>query len=482
MPALDSLPPAHQAIPICSGCRERDLQISQLTEQLQQRDCRIAQLEKTKPIPANSSNSSVPPSADPPNAPKRTPKKPTGRKPGGQPGHPGRCRTRLPPERVQHTIPIVPDRCDYCQTKLPAEPGPNDPEPTWHQFAELPALAAVVTEYQAHGRTCPHCQQVTQATIPEVLRSHAIGTRLAATLTYLSGCPHVSKRGIEEIVETVLQVPIAVGTVSNLEKEMSAALQSAHAAAQQTVQQAKIKNLDETGWKQAGRKLWLWAASTATVVCFVIYEKRSLKGLLALLDGKLKGIFCTDRWSVYQRIPVHRRQLCWAHLKRDFQKLVDLGGGAKKYGELGLAAASILFHWWSSYRDGSISRRQLRLELEPLRTSMKAWMEEGARSSHGKAAALCKKLLPLEPALWLFIYRRGVEPTNNWIERLLRTAVIWRKIAFGCHSDRGCRFVERILTVVQTLRLQKRPVLDFLVQSLAAHREGAKLPELVREE
>jgi transposase len=81
--------------------------------------------------------------------------------------------------------------------------------------------------------------------------------------------------------------------------------------------------------------------------------------------------------------------------------------------------------------------------------------------------------------LWTFVRKEGVEPTNNHIERLLRPGVLWRKNAFGCHSEAGCRFVERMLTVVQTLRLQKRPVLEFLHQSLLAHRQAQKAPQLL---
>src|SRR5262249_12387063 len=114
-----------------------------------------------------------------------------------------------------------------------------------------------------------------------------------------------------------------------------------------------------------------------------------------------------------------------------------------------------------------------------LREVMRSWLEEGARCRDAKAAALCGNLLELEPALWTFLSKEGVEPTNNHMERLLRSGVLWRKNAFGCHSDAGCRFVERILTVVQTLRLQKRPVLEFLHDSLLAHRQGQKAPQLL---
>lgn len=479
------LPPDHQLLPVCPGCRQRDARIVELERLLARRDTRIAKLEErvrtvTADTRPNATNSSIPPSANPLDAPKPVTKKPTGRKPGGQPGHPGHSRTRLPPERIQQVVPFVPKTCAHCQALLPAAAGLDDPEPTWHQVVDLPEIIATVTEYQGHARTCACCGHRTWATIPEGIRRHAQGPRLTAVTAYLAGCPHVSKRGIEEIVETIFQAPLSLGTVANLEQEMSAALQPAHAEAQQQVQQAKIKHVDETGWKEAGKKRWLWAACTVSVVCFVIHSKRGLVGLLALLAGKIKGICCSDRWPVYQVLAVTRRQLCWAHLKRDFQKLVDRGGAGKKFGDKGLATAKVLFDWWKSYRGGGISRRRLRQKLEPVRHAMRRWLEEGARCTDTKAANFCHNLLDLEPALWTFLYRPGVEPTNNLIERLLRSAVLWRKIAFGCHSDSGCRFVERILTVVQTLRLQKRPMLPFLEKSLRAHRDGQRPPKLVQ--
>lgn len=304
------------------------------------------------------------------------------------------------------------------------------------------------------------------------------GPRLTATIAYLSGSLHVSKRGIEEFVETVCQVPIALGTVSNLEQEMSAALAPAHAEAQQAVQQAAAKNVDETGWKRAGARCWLWAAATTAVACFVIAPTRGAAGLAALLGKKIRGIISSDRWSVYGQLKLGMRQLCWAHLKRDFQKLVDRGGAAQEYGELGLGVVHILFHEWHLFRDGG-SRAALQRELEPMREAMHDWLEEGARCADAKAAALCGNLLAVESALWTFLHKKDVEPTNNHIERLLRSGVLWRKNAFGCHSDSGCRFVERILTVVQTLRLQKRPVLEFLYESLSSHRLGRPAPTLM---
>src|SRR6266852_3817634 len=455
--------------PTCPGCRELLKRVAELEAKLRELEARLGQ---------NASNSSIPPSANPPQAPPPVVKKPTGRKPGGQPGHSAHLRARLPAERL--TEPIVhyhPKVCEACQHQLPAAPGPDDPEPRWHQTVELPEIPVQITEHQAHARTCP-CGHVTWAKIPKEIRAHICGPRLTATMSFLSGVLHASKRGIEEFVETVCGVPIALGTISNLEQEMSAALEDAHAEAQQAVQAADSKHVDETGWKQAGQKRWLWGAATKLVACFIIAPTRGAAGLASLLGKKIKGIICSDRWSVYGQLKLGLRQLCWAHLKRDFQKLVDRGGAAQEYGDLGLAAVQILFHEWHLFRGGG-SRAALHRELDPLRETMRSWLQEGARCHDAKAAALCGNLLAVEPALWTFLYKKGVEPTNNHIERLLRTGVLWRKNAFGCHSEAGCRFVERILTVVQTLRLQKRPALEFLYQSLLAHRQAQKAPQLL---
>jgi transposase len=462
----------------CQGCFERDARIARLEQELAELRAEVRELKAR--LGQNASNSSMPPSANPPQASPPVTKTPTGRKPGGQPGHDAHLRERLPRERLtEPTVHYVPHLCEACQDDLPCLPGPDDPEPRWHQFVELPETPVAITEYQAHGRTCPSCGHVTWAKIPAEIRAHVCGPRLTATLSFLSGVLHASRRQIEEFAETVLTVPIALGTVSKLEQEMSAALAKAHAEAQQAVQEADAKNVDETGWKRAGQKRWLWGAATATVACFVIAATRGALGLAALLGKHIQGIVSSDRWSVYGQLKTGLRQLCWAHLKRDFQKLVDRGGVAKPYGELGLAAVQILFHEWHLFRGGG-SRTVLRRELEPLREAMRSWLEEGARCRDAKAAALCGNLLELEPALWTFLYHEGVEPTNNHIERLLRSGVLWRKNAFGCHSDAGCLFVERILTVVKTLRLQKRPVLEFLYESLRAHRQGQKAPQLIR--
>jgi transposase len=456
--------------PDCPGCVRLTEEVRQLREEVRQLKALLGK---------NSSNSSLPPSANPPQASPPVQKAKTGRKPGGQPGHPPHLKQWLPPERVTKVETIVPKHCVRCHAALPKQAGPDDPEPTRHQVADLPPVRAEVIEYQGHARTCPCCGTVNQASIPEEIRQHSIGSSLAAAMAYLAGCHQVSKRGVEEIVETLFEVPVALGTVSNLEQEMSEALAPIHAAAVEAVQAAQVKHVDETGWKKHGQKCWLWVAATAHVSVFVVHARRGLSGLSTLLGETIAGIVISDRWSAYRGLPLYRRQLCWAHLQRDFQALIDLGGQAKPLGEDLLAFSEDVFYWWSRVRDGTMSRGTLQTYINEQRPWLREVLTRGRTSGCAKTAALCGQLWQLEPALWTFVRHPGVEPTNNRAERALRKGVLWRKKAFGCVSEGGCRFVERILTAVQTLRQQSRPVWQFLREALHAHRSGHAAPKLI---
>jgi transposase len=441
---------------------------------------RVAELEAR--LKTNASNSSTPPpSANPLNADKPVEKKKSKRKRGGQPGHPPHLKQLLPPERVSRTESIFPEVCGTCQTRLPRKAGPNDPEPKRFQTVELPPIVVEVVEYQAHARTCPCCGDVTEASIPAAIRSHSVGPRLTATLSYFSGCHGVSKRGVEEIAETVLGVPLALGTVANLEQEVSAALEPAHREALDAVRQADVKFADETSWKLWGKLCWLWAAATAGVAAFVIHAKRSAQGLQAILGETIDGIVHSDRWHVYLQVPEERRQLCWAHLKRDFQRIVDCGGPSVGVGRRGLRIVKDLFAAWHKFQAGTIARPRLRALIAPLERRFSKTLLDGALGDDTRVAKFCENLIHLELALWTFAKVDGVEPTNNFMERLVRLAVLWRRRSFGCNSEAGCRFVERILTVVQTCRLNAKNTLEYLAKAVHARRSGQECPKLLVE-
>jgi transposase len=246
------------------------------------------------------------------------------------------------------------------------------------------------------------------------------------------------------------------------------------------VRAAAVKHAAETSWKLAGKLCWLWAAAAAGVVAFAIHARRSAAGLVALLGAELQGILCSDRWAVYNCLPAERRQVCWAHLKRDFQKVIDRGGPSVAVGRQGLKIVKKVFAAWHGFQEGRCTRAPLEAPVAPLMNRMNRLLLEGAILGEDKAVAtFCENVLALEAALWTFVTAPGVEPTNNFMERLLRRAVLWRKRSFGSRSEGGLRFVERILTVVQTRRLQGQSVLDYLHDALCAHRAGQPCPKLV---
>lgn len=459
-------------VPECPGCRElrarlaeQDAKILALEGQL--RDL-LDLIEKLKRQP--------PPRPITPQPPAPA-KKPTGKKPGGQPGHPPLMKVLLPPERVNTVVPYIPERCSRCDKPLSQAAGAKDPEPKRHQVAELPKVAAEITEHQAHARTCACCGVVTWGTIPAAVRAHSVGPELTGLMGYLAGVHSVSKRGIEEIVEQVFAAPIALGTIANLEQETSAALAPVHEEARRVVASAAVKNTDETGWKQAGKKRWLWVSATATVVYFVIHARRNLDALKRVAGEKLQGIVCSDRWCVYDDWP-GRRQLCWAHVKRNWEKQIERGGAAKRIGEDWLDGHRRVFELWHLFRGGGCTRAQLDERMAALSLGLLEVLGAGRRSRDRKLARFCTRLSSDFTHLWTFVDHDGVEPTNNHAERVLRRAVLWRRRSFGCHSAEGCRFVERILTVVQTLRQQKRSVLTFLSEAIQAHRAGQAPPRL----
>jgi transposase len=458
-----------ESAPSCPRCAELLQRIAQLEQQVRTLEARLGQ---------NASNSSLPPSANPPDAPKPVTKKRTGKATGGQPGHPAQSRLRLPPDRVQHTIPLVPRQCERCHAPLPAQPGPDDPEPSWHQFAELPRLAAVVTESQGHARTCAGCGHVTRERIPAAIRAHTFGPRLAAALGYLSGSQHLTQRGLEETTEALFEVPVSLGGIGGLQEELSEALAAPHQEIARAVEQAAVKYADETGWKQAGKERWLWAAVTAGAAYFLVQVGRGARELRGLLGAVIRGVVCSDRWSAYQAVPLCRRQVCWAHLKRDFQAMVDRGGAGAAIGEELLFVTGMLFDVWYQARDGTRGRRWLQRQVGWLRPEVRGLLRRGAGCGCAETAGTCAKILEVEEALWTFARVEGLEPTNNAAERALRPAVLRRKRSFGNHSEAGCRYVSRLLSVVQTRKLQGRSVLEYLQQALEAYRHGLPTPKL----
>ena len=451
-------------VPECTRCRELEARVLVLETLVLETLVRDLQ-DRLKPPPPKRPLEPQPP------APAKVP---TGKKRGAQPGHPPHSKRFLPSERVGVVVDHAPECCAACDKSLSAVP--NDPDPKRYQVAELPAILAEITEHRGHTRTCS-CGHRTCASIPAAVRKHGLGPHLTATAVYLIGSFGLSKRNAEELVESLFGVPVALGTISNLEREATAALEPAYQEARRAAADAPVKNVDETGWKQGGLKRWLWAAATGVATVFLIHPRRNLDALTHLL-GKISGILVSDRWVVYDDWPEERRQLCWAHVKRNWEKRIELGGEAEELGERWLAGQKKVFELWHLFKDKKCTREAMQTEMTAAVESLGEVLLEGSYSRDASLSAYCQRLQEKFPMYWLFTSAEGVEPTNNHAERVQRRAVLWRRKSFGCASRAGCRFVERILTVVGTLRLQGRNALEFLSRCIAARRQGSAGPTL----
>lgn len=440
-------------------------QLASLREQVAQVDDLKAEIaELRERLGQNSSNSSRPPSTDPPSYKSKPPHEPKGRKRGGQPGHQGHTRQLVPVEEVSHVIDLKPQRCTRCGQRLRGA----DPQAERHQVSEVPPVIVEVTEYRRHSLCCSACGAVTQAQWPAGVARTSFGPRAQAIVGYLTGRLSASHRDVVEAMAVLYGLRMSAGSVSAIQRQVSAAPGVPVEQARRFVCQQKAQYVDETSWRETGQMKWLWVNATADVTAFHLLDGRSADDARQVISQSAKGVVATDRYWSYNWLAERRRQVCRAHLARDFQAMVERGGESEETGQSLLKQVTRLFTPWHKARDGVLSRAQLQTAIKPVRRMVKEVLEAGARAGHQKTRNTCRNILKVERSLWAFVRAEGVEPTNNAAERALRRAVLWRKKSFGTQSAEGSRFVERILTAVTTLRQQGRDVLAYLTDACRA--------------
>jgi transposase len=487
---------AKQADELAANAREladRDEQIARLTKSLTDRDAEIekhakklAELEqKVAALPAakgkagqNSSNSNQPPSSDSPaDRARRAKKKPkSNKKRGGQPKHRGSHRELLPAEQVDDVIDSFPSHCEECAQALPETP---DLDPTRFQLTELPAFEPHTTEFRQHSVTCPCCRHVTAAPRDPRAPASPFGPRLMSAVALLTGVYNLSRRKAARLLTDMVGVKISLGAVSAVEGRVSEAVAEPVQEAVDRVIKADVKHTDGTTWFQSGVALSLWVIATAFATVYKVLangKKATLSGLL--FGDKQLGVLVADRATALKFWAMERRQVCWAHLLRKFVSFSERSGAAGRFGRELLDFTGIIFDYWHRYRDGTISREDLRKWMRPVREQVEALLERAVKSGTAHVAGSCADMLEHRAALWKFVDERDIEPTNNHAERELRAFVLWRKRSYGSQSERGNRFAERLMTVAHTARKQNKNVLEFLTECCVAKLDGGEPPSL----
>lgn len=433
---------------------------------LQHYEQRLAQLEAR--LNQNSTNSSKPPSSDPPAVKRAPPKQPSGKKAGGQPGHAKSQRPLVErPDTIQDCKPTA---CRNCRQPLHGD----DPQPLRQQVWDVPPVRPVVCEYRRHRLVCPRCGVSTCGQAP----AGQDGPRLKAACVLLTGAYRLSKAKAARLLTELFGVALSAGQVCATEAEVGQGLRPVldellTAARQQPA------NVDETSM---GRRRWLWVMVTAMATVYQIVSGRNRQALLALVGADYRRVLTSDRHRLYDHLAEERHQLCWSHLRRDFQAMIDRDNAGSTIGRELLALSGQMLGWWKRVRDGTLTKVCLagRLHAErEFRVRFRAVLVRGSACGCAKTAATCRELWRREVSLFLFAFVSGVEPTNNAAERAVRHGVLWRKQSHGPRSQVGSEYLGSIWSVVETCRQQGRDVWGFLTECLRATAEGRMAPSLL---
>lgn len=425
----------------------------------------------------NSKNSSTPPSQDPYKK-KIIKKKKSKRKQGAQKGHQGRSRKYVPSSEVDQIENCLPPSQCSCEGSIQVK----FDRYTRHQQYELPVIIPEITEYRFFSGICCDCGEESQGSLPAGTPPGMLGLEAMSTVSSLTGDYRISRRETQRMLENHFGLSLSLGTVSNVEKEVSEALNPPVEEAKQAIKKEDIVHADETSHKEAGVKQWMWVAVTSFLSVFIIRPTRATVSAKELLGEFFQGILVSDRFSSYNWVDIARRQFCWAHLIRDILKIGLRSGLDQRISENLLAHIKRMFLLYYKVREGTLSRKSFQKAMEFTKNSIEDLLEEGTKSTHKKTRGTCAQILKQKTALWTFIHTEGLEPTNNVAERTIRAYVLWRKMSFGSQSERGNRFIERMMTVRASCRQQNRNVPHFIKEALCAYYGKGEVPSLIPQE
>jgi transposase len=419
----------------------------------------------------NSSNSSLPPSQD---LKRKGPaKKSSGRKPGGQPGHKGHSRRLFPPEQVQNFVEVLPESCPECGDGTLNTKRPISTER--RQQIELPEIKPQVTQFNIHTCLCRKCGRHVAAALPPEAR-RGFGPRLMGFLMILSAEARATRSVCVRLLGH-LGISISSGSVSNIQKLAVRVLESPYEAIKAAALSQSHLHADETSWRSRGKKHWIWVGATPSTVFFKIDSSRSQAAFKRVFAG-YKNSLTVDRYGAYN-IHEGEKQTCWAHLARDFAKIAERGGADGLIGRLLQEQTSAVFSTWHKFLNLEQTREEMRCFVEQeLMPNFEVCLRVGAASDEmrTKTRSTCCDLLTRFKTLWLFLYKEGVEPTNNLSERELRSAVLRRKISLGSQSEWGERFVERVLTVTATFRQMAKNTYEYFTKCFQAWQRNHSIP------
>ena len=444
--------------PVRQYIRHLERSLSVLKQQMEQAIQRIEQLEVQ--AKKDSQNSSKPPSSDSPfkKAARKKKKGKNKRAKGGQKGHKAHQQQMLKPSRIHH---LKPDSCscgntdfDMCQM---------DPFYT-HQHIELPKIEMDITHWILHQCDCPRCGKVVKASLPAEVRS-GYGPRLSAFVAELSGIKAMSRNDVKQLCKSVLDFPIATGTIQKIIDRASEAMVPVYEQIGLTARSSFCNYIDETSWFKENALQWLWVMANERVAFYRIDPHRSKEAFYQLVQD-WEGILISDSYSLY-RSWVHGRQTCIAHLIRKANALTERKKpDLRRFGQIIVSH----LHQLIQFAKDPPTSRQWSEFYSTLLFTLSLWEDD-----KNDAGLLARQIVREIDSLWVFLDHDGVDPTNNRAERALRFGVLWRKRSLGTQSEKGNRWVERILSLKETCRLKSKSTFQALVECFSSYFNNSKI-------
>ena len=415
----------------------------------------------------DSRNSSKPPSSDGPGSSNRAQRRASVRKRGAQKGHPGACRVLLPEVQVDGVHDCQPQPVCECGAEVSVRG-----KPLRHQVCVIPAAAAAGQDYRLYSGVSTGCGKAHRAALPPGVPSGQIGPRALALIGVLATKFHLTQFKIRDLLAQMVGLDFSVGAISQAHGKVAQALKAAVHEASQSLAQAPLVHMDETRYPREGQLNWVWAAVQPSLVIFSILPSRARYVIHDLIGSQPSGIIVSDRYAAYAYIDAQQRQICWAHLLRDFTRMAQRNGPAGRIGARLLALGYVLFRWREAGKNAA--------QFEALQRRVRSALERGvAQTGCRRTQATCQNLLKLWPALWGFVNHPQVPPTNNDAERSIRAIVLKRKISGPTRSRRGDEFIARGFSVVETCRRQGRDLIDYMLQAVLAWINKSPHPSLL---
>lgn len=345
---------------------------------------------------------------------------------------------------------------------------------------ELPEIKLHVTEYLLEKGCCVNCNRNHVANLPEGVTWGITGPKLTAFMSLLVAKYQLSRRQLKEFLKEQYHFDLSLGTVFNKQKIVTTALRTPVSALLEPIKLSQNVNMDETSHTRNGKKEWMWSVVSKIAAYFAIVASRGKKALQSFM-GDFNNIATSDRYAAYNYFDSSHRQICWAHLKRDFTRLSEKYNKiVARIGKHLLICENDLFKCWYNFKENRITRYELQRETHPIRQRIGELLEQGSYTDPTlKVSRFCKNLLEIFNALWTFLYIEHVEPTNNNAERCLRHPVIWRKKYFGTRSNYGSEFVSLSMSTMMTCKLQSKNMFAYLSETLKNHFLKLPAPSLL---